>query len=84
MTTAPAILRLDERKALLWFRKHEPAMPSLRDPAAPTYRMLARLVQAGLIQLWPGRKRYDPLIYSLTQAGLNALAHPVGMTEASS
>lgn len=71
---SPTPLRLDERKALLWVRKHQPTPGThYRDPDAPSRPVLLALIQRGLIGLWPGRRRYDPLTYSLTEAGQKAL-----------
>jgi hypothetical protein len=74
MSEIIAPLNLEERKALLWLRKHEPTTyPRFNDPDCPTHRVLVRLMHGGLIELWPGRKRFDPLTYSLTQKGKEAL-----------
>jgi hypothetical protein len=69
--TPPPSLNLEERKALVWFRTNEPASPDA--PGAPEMKMRVHLMQRGLIHFWPGRKRFDPPVYSLTASGKEAL-----------
>lgn len=68
MTT---LTTLDERLALLWLRKHQPA--GWYEQGAPPSRMRTHLLRAGLIQINPNRKRFDPVTFCLTQAGQEAL-----------
>jgi hypothetical protein len=70
-TTSPILLSLEERKALLWVKDHQPCPLSL-NRCAPHVRI--SLFRRGLIQFDPKRKRFDPITYALTDAGLAALA----------
>ena len=69
-TTSRSPLNLEQRKALVWIRENEPCMP-------PTDRVSSRLrvwlLQGGLIQLDPKRRRFDSITYVLTDAGREAL-----------
>jgi hypothetical protein len=68
------MMTLDERKGLLWFRKHHPAdWPNLNDPDCPPRVVLIRLLNSGLVSFYPNRRRFDPVLYSLTEAGRKAL-----------
>jgi hypothetical protein len=70
--TSQTLLTLEERKGLLWFQRYEPTQWPGRDNP-PSHRTLIALMRAGLIHFWPGRKRFDPPIYCLTEAGRKAL-----------
>ena len=68
------MIKLPERKALLWFQKHEPAdWPALSDPDSPTRKIFENLCRAGLIQVNPKRSRFEPFQYVLSPIGREAL-----------
>ena len=46
------MMSLEERRALLWFRKHQPTdWPRYRDPDSPSRRTFEGLVKAGLVAM---------------------------------
>lgn len=68
------MMTLEARRALLWFRKHQPATwPRHHDPDCPGASQRVALIRAGLIAFSPERKHYDPITYSLTAEGRKAL-----------
>lgn len=64
-------LSLAERKALNWYRVNGPALPNAS--GAPQTPHRTALVRRGLVQIDPNRKRFDPILYSITERGLEAL-----------
>ena len=68
------VVTLDQRRALLWMRKHQPTpYPSTRDPDAPSHRTLSSLLRAGLIHFDPNRKKFDSPRFCLTARGNEVL-----------
>ena len=71
MNFSTPLVNLEQRKALLWIRDHQPVLPPADKVAA---KVRVHLLQAGLIQFDPNRKRFDPVTYVLTDAGRQALS----------
>ena len=68
------MMQLPERKALLWFRKHEPAdWPQHADQDCPSQKIFDRLIRAALIEVDPKRTRFGPLQFVLSDEGREAL-----------
>lgn len=65
---------LDQRKALLWVRKHQPTpFGSTKDPDAPKHDTMRDLARLGLIQMNPARRPYDAPRFCLTPKGNEVL-----------
>lgn len=64
-------LDLEQRKSLLWFREHSPSPAAARDLPQRPHRIV--LLQRGLIEFDPARKRFDPVTYVITQKGRDYL-----------
>jgi hypothetical protein len=64
-------LNLSERKALNWFLVHGPAQGDA--PGMPQRHVRGALLQRGLIEYDPARKRFDPVSYVITEKGINEL-----------
>jgi hypothetical protein len=63
-------LNLEQRKALLWFRKHQPTGWRANGPSHKAYMAL---IHYKLIQLDPKRTYGEPLQFVLTEQGRKAL-----------
>ena len=70
--TMETLISIDERKALLWLRRNQPSTWNASD--APPARMRLKLIHQGLVSFWPGRQRFDPISYSLTDRGEKVLS----------
>jgi hypothetical protein len=70
MNSSTPLLTLEQRKALIWIKEHQPVVPPL---AIVPSRLRIGLAQAGLIQFDPNRRRFDAPRFCLTEAGLRAL-----------
>jgi hypothetical protein len=73
MNLSTPFLNLDERRALLWIRAHQPAVIDTMTPGAPRGKLRHSLMERGYIEFDPKRQMFDPVKYCLTKAGEAAL-----------
>ena len=68
-------MRIDDRKALLWIKEHQPT-PWSSLPGAPKRGVMTRLIKAHLVEFHRSKqRRLDPVTFVLSPSGKKALEH---------